>query len=185
MGENVTDAPIEGVESARITVRSAGYCAYCDRIVERASNGDCLAGHPAAAVAGRIVLAPGQELPSLPRFNLSAFLVPPVWGPAHGQWAGAIFLPLWLFLDSTVRAAVQHPSGFTVPPAIIASVVTLAAMSWFGKRGNGLAWRRVSGHRSPAEYARRERAWLVVSVPLFVLLAGIAVYYDAFVLSGS
>lgn len=181
----MTNTRVEGVESARITVRTAGYCAYCDRIVERASTGGCPSGHPAAAVVGRIVLAPGQEPPALPRFNLAAFLIPPIWGPAHGQWAGAIFLPLWLFLDNTVRAAVQHPSGFTVPPAVVASAATIAAMLWFGKRGNGLAWRRVSDRRSPAEYARRERVWTALSIPLFLLLAGLAVYYDAVVLTGS
>lgn len=181
----MTDTRVGDVETACIVVRTAGYCAFCDRIVERTSTGECPQGHEAAAIAGRIVLAPGQEPPALPRFSVPAFLIPPIWGPAHGQWAGAIFLPLWLFLDNTVRAAVEHPSGFTVPPAIVASAATLAAMAWFGKRGNGLAWRRVSSHRSPAEYARRERVWTALSVPLFLLLAGLAVYYDAVVLSGS
>lgn len=180
----MTDTGAQGVEAARIELRTAGYCAFCDRIVERTSTGGCPQGHDGAAVVGRILLAPGQEPPALPRFSVAAFLLPPIWGPAHGQWAGAIFLPLWLFLDNTVRAAVEHPSGLTLPPAIVASLATVAAMLWFGKRGNGLAWRRVSTRHSPAEYARRERVWTVLSVPLFLVLAGLAVYYDAVVLAG-
>ncbi len=30
-------------------------------------------------------------LAGMPRFNIAAFLLPPVWGPAHGMWAAIVF----------------------------------------------------------------------------------------------
>lgn len=173
-------APAAGIEAARVRVRLAGYCVLCNRIVERSDDGSCPQGHPAAAVTGRLPLGPGQPVPALPAFNLAAFLIPPVWGPAHGQWAGAIFLPLWLFADSVFRTAGQGP----VPAlaAVVVGVTTFAAMAWFARRANGLAWRRQWQRVSVAEYTRRERAWAVAAVPMAAGLVGLALYFDLVVL---
>ena len=176
--ERPAEVSASGIEAARFSVRSAGYCVMCDRIVERQPTGDCPAGHPPEAIAGRLALGTDDAVPVLPRFNLAAFLLPMIWGPAHGQWAGAIFLPLWLFLDSTLRAAAMRPSMLTGVPAVVAVVATLAAMAWFGKRGNGLAWRRVADEVSPDRFAARQRVWAIASVPVFAVLMSLALYYD-------
>lgn len=170
----------QGIDAARLDMRTVGYCVMCDRIVERADGGSCPCGHPASAVAGRVVLADEDPVPSLPRFNIAAFLLPPVWGPAHGQWAGAIFLPMWMFADSTLRTAGENAA--TMIAAVVVSVGTLAAMYWFGKRGNGLAWRRQWERVTVAEYVRRERLWAFVSVPVAACLFAAALYFDLVVL---
>lgn len=181
----MSDQPAAGVVpddvAARLPVRVAGYCVYCDRIVERRADGSCPNGHPARWVAGRVVLAAEEAAPVLPRFNLAAFLLPPIWGPAHGQWAGAIFLPLWMFADSTLRTAGENTA--TMVAAVVVSVGTLAAMAWFGKRANGLAWRRRWETVSVTDYVRRERVWAIAAAPVAAVLVSAAAYYDLVILA--
>jgi len=167
-----------GLEAARVEARTAGYCVMCDRIVERASGGGCAANseHPAAAITGRIMLGAEDPVPQLPRFNVAAFLVPPVWGPANGQWAGAIFLPMWLFMDSVIASAMGRGTALGVGAALVVAA-TLGAQAWFAKRANGLAWRKVSDRVSVEDFAARQRIWAIASVPLFALLLGWGVYY--------
>jgi len=167
-----------GLAAARLELRVAGYCVLCDRIVERRPDGRCGRDpeHPATAISGRIVLGADEPLPALPRFNIAAFLVPPLWGPAHRQWAGAIFLPMWLFMDSVVASAQGRGVGVAVGATVVVCA-TLAAQVWFAKRANGLAWRRVATTDSVEEYVRRQRVWVVVSIPVFALLMGWGVYY--------
>lgn len=165
-----------GIEAARFELPTAGYCVLCDRIVTRAADGTCPHGHPAVAVSGRLDVRPGEEPPQLPRFNLAAFALPPIWGPAHGQWVGAIFLPLWLFADSAIRSAGE--GGAAAAGAVVITVVTLAAQFWFARRANGLAWRRVCEHVGIAQFAARQRVWAVAATPVGVALLGWAVWYD-------
>jgi len=167
-----------GLDAARLSLRSAGYCVLCDRIVERGEGGECTRrpDHPAAAVAGTLLLADSDPVPQLPRFNVGAFLFPPVWGPAHGQWAGAIFLPMWLFVDSVVSAAIGGGSG-AVAGAVVMVALTLGAQAWFAKRANGLGWRRVCDTVSIEEFVRRERAWAIGLAPVAVAAVGWAIYF--------
>ncbi len=165
-----------GVEAARLVLRSAGYCVLCDRIVERAGNGGCPAGHPAAAVSGQIELDGDEPVPQLPRFNLAAFLVPPVWGPFHGQWIGVIFLPIWLFADSVIASSMGRGAAAAAGGVFLVAA-TLAAQAFFAKRANGVAWRSVADRVSVPAYVRRERVWALVSIPLAAVLLGGGVYY--------
>jgi len=171
----VKDEP-GGLDDALIDVRFAGYCVYCDRMVERQPDGSCPKGHPSEAVSGRIPLDGTEDVPQLPRFNLAAFLIPPIWGPAHGQWVGAIFLPMWLFVDSIIASAGRGGAGTTVAAVIVVGC-TLAFGAFFAKRGNGLAYRRVCGQMSVEQYVRRERVWAVVSVPVAAALIGWALWF--------
>lgn len=167
-----------GAEAARVPLRSVGYCVICDRIVERTAEGGCSvdSSHPAAGVTGRVLLDPDDPVPVLPRFNLAALLVPMIWGPAHGQWAGAIFLPMWLFMDSVIASAAGRGPVFTMGAVAIVAL-TLTAQAWFAKRANGLAWRRVAGQVSVDDFVRRQRLWLLAAAPMFLLLVGWGVYY--------
>lgn len=167
---------------ALVNMRVVGYCVRCDRIIERRADGSCPQGHSAAGVTGRVMLDDNEPIPVLPRFNLAAFLIPPIWGPAHGQWAGVIFLPLWLFADSTFRSA-----GVSIETAVGAGVVavgTLAAMAWFGKRANGLAWRRRWRTVTVSQFVRQQKRWALAAVPAAAGLAAMALYFDLVVLPG-
>jgi len=164
-------APAADLDDARLDVRVAGYCVYCDHIIARAEDGSCPKGHPADGVTGRIVLVDDDPVPELPAFNWAAFLLPFVWGPAHGQWVGVVFLPIWLFADSIVGTAGRGGGAATIG-AIVVMVCTLAFEWFFAKRANGLAFRRVIPTQSAEEFARRQRLWTMAAVPVAMLLLG-------------
>jgi hypothetical protein len=164
-----------GPEAARFTIRSAAYCVLCDRMVECRPDGTCPDGHPANALSGAIPLGAADPVPQLPRFNIAAFALPPVWGPAHGQWVGAIFLPIWLFADSAIAAASR--GGIARIGAVAVGVLTVAFQAFFAKRANGVAWRRVSDRMGIDLFVKRERVWALVCVPLGLLMLGWAFYY--------
>lgn len=165
----------KGIEAARLVIREAGYCVLCDRIVERLPDGSCPSEHPAEAITGRLVLRPDEPVPALPRFNLAAFLIPPVWGPAHGQWVGAIFLPIWLFMDSIIATADRSRFGWAVAVFVVAA--TLTFQFFFARRANGLAYRRVWDKMTVEQFVARQRVWAWVSIPLALALIGWAVYF--------
>lgn len=123
------------------------------------------------------MLTSDELVPRLPRFNVGAMLVPPLWGPAHGLWAGAMFLPVWLFADSAVAVAIEPGGTGAVAGAVAIVSLTLVAQLWFAKRANGLAWRRVSHRVSVEEFSARERAWALALAPLGAALLAWAVYY--------
>jgi len=167
-----------GLEAARLDLRAAGYCVVCNRIVVRDADGACPEGHGPAAVSGRILLGPDDAVPELPRFNLAAFLIPPIWGPAHGQWAGAVFLPVWLFADGAIRSAGE--GGIALTGALIVALGTVAAQAWFATHANGLAWRRVADTVDVDTFVARQRRWAWASVPVAAALLGWAIWFDLF-----
>lgn len=172
-----TDAAAS-IEDARIDLRTVAYCVHCDALVERQPDGTCPAGHPPQALTGRIVLDAEEPVPSLPRFNLAAFLIPPIWGPAHGIWAGAIFLPIWLFADSVIVSAVRYGErGQWIGAALVISA-TLAFEYFFARRANGVAFRRIMHKTTAEEYTRRQRTWAMVAIPVATALIAWGVYFD-------
>lgn len=162
---------------ARLELRLVGYCTLCDALVERTVDGSCSAGHPAQAISGRIVLDDGEPIPVLPRFNIAAFFIPPIWGPAHGIWVGAIFLPIWLFADSAIFSAARV-GGWMWIPAVLVLAGTLAFEYFFARRANGVAFRRVMHKLTAEQFAARQRVWAFVAVPVGVALIGWGIYFD-------
>lgn len=168
--------PHATLADARIDVRIAGYCAYCDRIVEREPDGRCPAGHPAEGLTGRLVLIDDEPMPRLPAFNWAAFLIPFIWGPAHDQWIGAVFLPIWLFADSIIGTAGKAGAVSTLAAAVVLAL-TLLFQRWFAKRANGLAFRRVIGSLPAEQFIRSQRRWAIASVPVATVLLAWAVWF--------
>ena len=60
-------------------------------------------------------------LAGLPRVNLGALFLAPVWGPAHGMWAAFLFFVAWLFADNVIYAA-------TKPAAMSTASTTFSGM---------------------------------------------------------
>jgi hypothetical protein len=186
------------IETNRRAQDTGGYCQHCNAIVARNEQGFCKpAGHPPEGVYGLVDLTEEGQVPyELPRFNWAAALMPPVWGVMHGAWAGFIVLPLWLFVDSVISAAVYKiPAG--TPPltrvlvwAVTVLVVagTAGLMYWFGRRGWGIAWRRTFGKNADGldtnaasikTFIARERRWFWICAPLFVVIFALAGVYWA------
>lgn len=166
------------LDDARFELRSAGYCVLCDALVERNFDGACPSGHVAEAVQGRMRLADDEPVPTLPRFNLAAFLMPPIWGPAHGAWAGGVFLPIWLFADSIIVSAARRGGvGLWIGAALVMAA-TLGFEYFFARRASGVAFRRVMHKMSAEEFLRRQRTWAIASIPVALALIGWGVYFD-------
>jgi hypothetical protein len=164
-------------DDALLPVRFAGYCDVCRCIVECTANGDCMQGHDAERVSGRLVLIDDDQVPQLPRFNWAAFLLPFIWGPAHELWVGLIFLPIWLFMETIVSTA--DKAG--IPPTlgtVIVVVLTLAVQASFARRANGLAYRNEIEWLGVEEYLRRERIWAAASVSAVALLMVWIVWFE-------
>ena len=96
----------------------------------------------------------------IPRLNLGALFLPPIWGPAHGIWATILFYPLWLFADNAFYAAWSQPSPLAVVVALVVGV-TLAG----GTIAFAVLVQPFAAHRATSKgvgkdaYVRRERIW--------------------------
>ena len=166
-----------GIEAARVgpdAVRAA-HCAICDQIVLVADDGGCPNGHPAEALGGFFTLAEGEPCPRLPRFNLAAFALPPVWGVFHGQWVGVLFVPIWVFVDSAASTASR--GIVSLVGAVVLALFTVIFQVFFAKRANGVIWRNTAGHMSVDEFRRRQRLWAVFCVPLGIFVYAWMIHY--------
>ena len=114
---------------------------------------------------------------ALPRFNWGAFLAAPVWGVAHGQWAGVFFLPAWAFVDNVVRG----PRAFGVWSLVLGwgmAAATLALQVAYAANANRVAWHRSRGTLDVARYLRAERVWAIGGA---IIALGMAVWIYAYI----
>jgi len=149
--------------------RDVGFCVVCDRFVERGASGECPLGHSPHLVAGDHLLKPGEDLPTMPRFNIAAFLIPPLWGVWYGQWAGVFFVPLWIFTQNAWEA-VQGRSFAWYVPAYAILVVNVLFMLFFARKANGLAYRHVCKKQSLQTFLARQRIWAAAAVVFWVVV---------------
>lgn len=123
-----------------------------------------------------------EFLKGVPRVNIGALILPPIWGPAHGIWASILFYPAWLLADDTFFAAYSQRTPLSLAIALIVFVVLLAATIGFSLVSQPLA-----AHRADAmgitrqEYLRKERIWALVSVVVGLVMIGLATYYNLFI----
>lgn len=119
-----------------------------------------------------------SEYPAgLPRFNWGAFLMPPIWGVAHGQWAGVFFLPAWAFVDNVLRAE----RAFGVWTTVLGWVMVLATLGLqvgFAMNADRVAWRKRREGVTLETYLRRQRYWAIASA---VMAVGMAVWIAAYI----
>lgn len=123
--------------------------------------------------------SPAEEptQPELPPFNWGAFLMPPIWGVAHGQWAGVFFLPAWAFVDNVLRGE----RAFGVWTLVLGAgmvLATLALQFAFARNANRVAWRHADGRLTVEAFVRRQRYWAVASA---LLAVGMAVWIWAYI----
>ena len=131
------------------------------------------------ALSDEQIKAEEQFMKGLPRFNVAAFLLPPIWGPAHGFWATIVFYPLWLFADNMFYAAYANPSVLSVALALVVLVALVAATAAFAVVSQPLAAHRAedSGIVRQA-YLRRQRKWAVGCAVGGAVMLVLATYYN-------
>lgn len=118
-------------------------------------------------------------LKGLPRVNLGALFLAPVWGPAHGIWAAFLFFVAWLFVDNVIYAAVTEPTVLSVVLAVVMTVALVGATVVFAIVSQPLAAHRAENlGESREHYLRRQRVWAAVSVVAAVIVVALATWYN-------
>lgn len=118
-------------------------------------------------------------LKGLPRVNLGALFLAPVWGPAHGMWAAFLFFVAWLFVDNVIYAATVEPTVLNVVLAVFMTVALVGGTVVFAIVSQPFAAHRAEAMgESRADYLRRQRIWAVVSFVVAVIVVVLASYYN-------
>ena len=114
-------------------------------------------------------------LRGLPRVNVGALLLAPVWGPAHGMWPAFLFFVAWLFVDNAIWAASVQPTVMNVVLATVMLVGLVAATVVFAIVAQPFAAHRAEAMGvDRATYLRRQRAWAVAGAVAAVAVVGMA-----------
>ena len=125
------------------------------------------------------VIREDEFMEGIPRFNLAAFLLPPVWGPAHGIWITILFYPIWMFVDNCLYGAYTNRAPWTIVMAAVVVVSLAVATYLFAMVAGPMSAHRAAEMGVAKEtYIRRQRIWAVVCVILAVVMLGLATYYN-------
>ncbi len=126
-----------------------------------------------------------EFLRGVPRLNIGALFLPPIWGPAHGFWATILFYPLWLFADNTFYAAYSERSALSIVFAVIVFALLTAATVIFAIVSQPMAAHRAAEHGvSKEKYLARQRVWAVVCVVVGAIMIAAATYYNIVIRPG-
>lgn len=121
-----------------------------------------------------------ELLEGVPYFNVGAFLLPPIWGPAHGTWLTVLWYPVWILVDDIFFATWRDPSMFNLVIAVLTFVILLAATLLFSRLMQVRALHRAIDEKgkTKGEYLRTERRWAVASAIAAAALVAGATYYN-------
>lgn len=115
----------------------------------------------------------------LPRVNLGALLMPPIWGPAHGFWVTILFYPAWLVADNVFYAAYENPTPLALVIAALTFIILLGVTIAFSIVAQPLAAHRAEARGvTRSKYLRRQRIWTVVSAVIALAFLGLATWYN-------
>ncbi len=115
----------------------------------------------------------------LPRVNLGALFMPPVWGPVHGFWATILYYPAMLLADNLIYYAWREPTVLSVVLAVLIAVIMIAVTVAFAIVSQPIAAHRAEDKGVSRErYLKRQRIWAVVSFAILVIMVGLATFYN-------
>ena len=121
-------------------------------------------------------------LKGVPRVNIGALFLPPIWGPAHGIWAAILFYPIWLFADNAFYAAFATPSALSI--MIVFVLLTAATVAFSIVSQPFAAHRAAERGVSREKYLSRQRIWAVVSIIVGCVMIAAATYYNLVIRPG-
>lgn len=99
-------------------------------------------------------------LEGIPRLNIGALFLPPIWGPAHGMWAAILFYPIWLFADNTFYAAFTERTPLAIGIALIVLLTLTVGTVVFAILGQPFAAHRAASLGQDKETYLKRRAHL-------------------------
>ncbi len=128
---------------------------------------------------------PKPETLGLPKINLGALFMPPVWGPAHGNLLTILFYPIWIFADDLFYSAYSAPSPLTIILAILTFVLLAGATVMFAMRSQTPAYAiALEKGKTREEYLRREKIWAIAMGIFALILIVVATWYNISVKPG-
>lgn len=134
---------------------------------------------PMAELTDEQIAAEEKFLKGIPRINIAAFLLPPIWGPAHGLWATILFYPIWLFADNAFYAAYTEQTTLSYIIALVIFVSLVAVSVVFSILSQPYAAHRADKKGiSKDTYVKRQRIWALVSIVLGCAMLAGATYYN-------
>lgn len=132
-----------------------------------------------AALTDEQIAREDAFLKGLPRVNVGALFLPPIWGPAHGFWATILFYPIWLFADNAFYAAWTERSPLSLVVAFVVFATLVAGTVAFAIVSQPLAAHRAEDRGVSREaYLRRQHIWAVVCVVAGLAMIAGATYYN-------
>ena len=131
------------------------------------------------------IAAEEKFLQGIPRWNIGALFLPPIWGPAHGIWVTILFYPLWLFADNSFYAAYAQGTPLAIALAVVVGVVLVAVTLLFARLSQPFAAHRaVARGVSKQTYVKHERICAVVCVVVGLAMLAFASYYNLMIRPG-
>lgn len=119
-------------------------------------------------------------LEGVPFLNVGALLLPPIWGPAHGQWWTILWYPLWLLADNLFYGAYAQPSVLSLVLAVICGLLLAGFTVVYARLSQPFGLHRAleRKHVTKERYLEIERRWAVVSALVGAALLALATYYN-------
>ena len=115
----------------------------------------------------------------LPRVNLGALFMPPVWGPVHGFWVTILYYPALVFVDNLVYEAWREPSVLGIVLTVLVFAILIGVSIAFAIVSQPIAAHRAEDKgMSREQYLKRQRVWAVVSPIILVAMLALATYYN-------
>ena len=126
-----------------------------------------------------------EFLRGIPRINIGALLLPPIWGPAHGIWVTILYYPAWVFADNCVYAAVTTPTVPSIIMAVIVIALLIAVTVVFAILSQPMAAHRAAERgKTKSEYLATQRKWAIGCAIGGVLMIAFATYYNLAIRGG-
>jgi len=111
--------------------------------------------------------------------SVGAFLLPMIWGPAHGIWITILYYPAWLFVDNLIYGAVHMPNVMSISMSVIVCILMVGISLVFARVANAQALHRTIEHGKTKEsYIKAEKIWAVVAIVVAIAVICIATYYN-------
>ncbi len=134
-----------------------------------------------AAITDEQYAAESRLLEGVPRVNVGALLMPPIWGPAHGIWATIVFYPLWIVADTCFVNAIVYRSALAIIAGVAVFVLLSAATVAFAIVSQPFALHRaLEMGVSKERYLKRQKAWAIAGVIVGGIAIAAATYYNLF-----
>lgn len=118
-------------------------------------------------------------LEGIPRVNIGALFMPPIWGPGHGFWATILYYPIWLLADNVFYNTYEQQTVLTYVLSVVVFISLLVGTIAFSVVCQPLAAHKAAEKgKTKEQYLKRERIWAVVCVIIGILMIIGATYYN-------